>query len=70
LFGYDLAGNLTSVQDPRGNVTTINYDARNRRMNATAPAPFNNQTTSWQYVEDGTARLRRKGLEEEPKAGT
>jgi RHS repeat-associated protein len=58
LFGYDLAGNLTSVQDPRGNITTIGYDARNRRMSATAPTPFNDQTTSWQYDEAGNVRFQ------------
>jgi RHS repeat-associated protein len=48
-FGYDEAGNLTSVQDPRGNVTTFEYDERNRRIKATAPAPFNAQITKWEY---------------------
>ena len=48
-YGYDEVGNLTSVQDPRGNVTTFGYDERNRRINSTAPAPFNDQITQWGY---------------------
>src|SRR5882724_3836177 len=48
-FGYDEVGNLTSAQDPRGNITTFIYDSRNRRTSATAPAPFNNQITLWEY---------------------
>jgi RHS repeat-associated protein len=49
LFQYDEVGNLTSVQDPRGNVTTFEYDERNRRTKATAPAPFSSQITRWEY---------------------
>lgn len=48
-FGYDEVGNLTSVQDPRGNLTTFGYDERNRRTSSTAPAPFNDQITKWEY---------------------
>ena len=48
-FGYDEVGNLTSVKDPRGHITTFGYDNRNRRTSATAPAPFNNQVTQWGY---------------------
>ncbi|PZR73710.1 MAG: hypothetical protein DLM73_10150 [Chthoniobacterales bacterium] len=57
-FGYDEVGNLTSVQDPRGNITTFAYDERNRRKSATNPAPFNDQTTTWQY--DATNNLARE----------
>lgn len=49
LFGYDEVGNLTSAQDPRWNVTTYEYDNRNRRKSMTNPAPFNNQVTRWEY---------------------
>jgi RHS repeat-associated protein len=49
LFQYDEVGNLTSVQDPRGNATTFAYDNRNRRTSATNPAPFNTQITRWEY---------------------
>jgi RHS repeat-associated protein len=34
-FGYDYAGNLTSVRDPRQNTTTFAYDERNRRASVT-----------------------------------
>jgi RHS repeat-associated protein len=57
-FGYDAVGNLTSVQDPRGKVTTFAYDERNRRMSATAPAPFDDQITKWEY--DAGNRLSKE----------
>jgi RHS repeat-associated protein len=49
LFQYDAVGNLTSVQDPRGNVTTFAYDNRNRRISSTAPYPFQSQIIQWEY---------------------
>jgi RHS repeat-associated protein len=49
LFRYDEVGNLASVRDPRGNLTTFAYDERNRRISATNPAPFDNQVTRWEY---------------------
>lgn len=45
-YSYDAAGNLTGMQDPRGNVTTFGYDDRNRRTSVTNAL---NQTTAWQY---------------------
>jgi RHS repeat-associated protein len=48
-FGYDEVGNLTSVKDPRGNETTFEYDERNRRTKAIAPAPFSDQINKWEY---------------------
>jgi YD repeat-containing protein len=48
-YGYDEVGNLAWMEDPRGNVTTFGYDERNRRISATAPAPFTNQITQWAY---------------------
>jgi RHS repeat-associated protein len=53
VYGYDPVGNLTSVEDPRENVTTFAYDSRNRRISATAPAPFHNQVTQWAYDKAG-----------------
>ncbi|MFG3053820.1 fibronectin type III domain-containing protein [Kitasatospora sp. NPDC048239] len=36
-YGYDPAGNQTSVTDPLGHATTVGYDALNRRITATDP---------------------------------
>jgi RHS repeat-associated protein len=57
-FGYDNAGNLTSVKDPRGNITNIGYDQRNRRTSVTNPAPFNNEVTRWLY--DAASNVMRE----------
>ncbi|MEY2584537.1 MAG: hypothetical protein QOD80_563 [Verrucomicrobiota bacterium] len=52
-FGYDETGNLASVQDPRGNLTTFLYDARNRRTSMTDPISTdrngNGHTLDWEY---------------------
>ena len=45
-FAYDVAGNLASTTDPRGNVTTFGYDDRNRKTSVTNAL---NQTTSTVY---------------------
>ena len=55
LYGYDEVGNVTFVQDPRGNITSFEYDARNRRI-ATRNALF--QTTTWNY--DTTSNVTRE----------
>lgn len=39
-FEYDANGNLTKITDPRGQVTTRQYDALNRIIGQTRPAPF------------------------------
>ncbi|AXW18982.1 hypothetical protein CJO85_07415 [Ralstonia solanacearum] len=36
-YGYDLVGNLTSVTDPLGNITTTYYDALGRTLMVIAP---------------------------------
>jgi RHS repeat-associated protein len=46
LFAYDAAGNLASVTDPLGRVTTSTFDVRNRRLSTTDPL---GHTTSWTY---------------------
>ncbi|MBS1992675.1 MAG: RHS repeat-associated core domain-containing protein [Cyanobacteria bacterium SZAS LIN-3] len=47
-LGYDAAGNLTSLQDPRGYTTTSTWDALRRITKINAAAPF-----SAQYVQYG-----------------
>ena len=41
-FSYDSAGNLTSVQDPRGKTTRYGYDALNQRIEEIDPDPHTN----------------------------
>ncbi|MER5645593.1 polymorphic toxin-type HINT domain-containing protein [Streptosporangium sp. NPDC002524] len=38
-YGYDVAGQLTSVTDPRGHVTSAEYDALGRQVRVTDPGP-------------------------------
>lgn len=39
-FGYNNVNSKTSVIDPRGNLTKMDYDALQRLVQTTAPAPF------------------------------
>jgi RHS repeat-associated protein len=55
-YDYDPAGNLTWVQDPRGNVITFGFDPRDRRDIMTVAGL--NQTTSWQH--DAADNLTRE----------
>jgi YD repeat-containing protein len=45
-YGYDLAGNLTSLTDPLGHQASFAYDAAHRRVEA---ADFEDGTTSYAY---------------------
>lgn len=47
---YDLAGNLESVTDPLGRVTSFAYDNRNRKTHQYAPL---SRTTRWEYDAAG-----------------
>ncbi|WP_329085406.1 LamG-like jellyroll fold domain-containing protein [Streptosporangium sp. NBC_01469] len=38
-YEYDVAGQLTSVTDPRGHVTSVEYDALGRQVRVTDPGP-------------------------------
>lgn len=49
-YGYDIAGNMISVTDPRGKTSTFTYDARHQRKTATDPL---GQTTQWTYDDRG-----------------
>ncbi|MEV1247131.1 RHS repeat-associated core domain-containing protein [Nonomuraea sp. NPDC049750] len=48
--GYDLAGQLTSTTDPRGYVTTFEYDKLGRQVRITDPAP-DGQTPGRSIIE-------------------
>jgi RHS repeat-associated protein len=39
-LGYDSVGNCNSVQDPRGNTATAQFDNQRRLTQTTAPSPF------------------------------
>jgi RHS repeat-associated protein len=51
-YAYDLNGNLRTVTDPRVNVTTTDYDSRNRKIQVTTAAPFSLKT-QWKYDAGG-----------------
>jgi len=51
-FGYDAAGNVTSVGDPKGQTTTYGYDPLSRLTDVTQPL---GQTVSYGY--DAAGRL-------------
>jgi RHS repeat-associated protein len=52
-YGYDAAGNLTSIQDPRGSTTTFGYDERNRKIWMDDPIGSDRNssghTMNWEY---------------------
>jgi RHS repeat-associated protein len=64
-FGYDPNGNLTSVQDPRGYITTTIYDTRNRKTQVTDPGPLS-YFTKWFYdnASNVTSIQRKDGTTE------
>lgn len=43
-FGYDAVGNLTSVEDPRGNITSFVFDDKRRLVSREEAAPFSHLT--------------------------
>ena len=45
-YGYDGAGNLTSVTYPLGNQTTLSYNGDNRQTGVTDPL---GHRTTWAY---------------------
>ena len=52
-YGYDRRGELTSITDPLGNVTTDSYDLLSRHTEATDP---DSGRSSFTYNADGTIR--------------
>ncbi len=51
-YTYDLLGNLTSVTDPMGHVTTMVYDAASRKRHMSDP-----DMGEWYYEYDNTGNL-------------
>lgn len=52
-FGYNTAGDITSITDPRGNATTVEYDDARRVKQITPPSPFNANVTKYTYDNNG-----------------
>lgn len=52
LYGYNAAGDITSMTDPRGNATTFTFDAERRRLSKTDPSPLS-YVTQWVYDDNG-----------------
>ncbi|MFG1824478.1 DNRLRE domain-containing protein [Microbispora bryophytorum] len=55
-YGYDAAGRLTTITDPRGNVTTNTYDALDRLVRVTQPPAAGGATpghTDYTYTLNG-----------------
>jgi YD repeat-containing protein len=63
-FQYDEVGNLTWARDPRWNVTTFGYDARNRKTSMSDPIPSdrnsNGHTVDWVYDGVGNKRYETR----------
>ena len=68
VYGYDAAGNLTSLTDAKGNVTRFEYDALNRLVKQTQPPRTSEGEAQGKYEiyawnHDGTLdyKIDRKG---------
>lgn len=60
VFTYDVRGNLITVTDPNGNTTTHRYDALDRLVEVTAPAP-QRSITRFAYTGNGKpSRVERQ----------
>jgi RHS repeat-associated protein len=63
---YDPAGNPTSLTDARGSTTHFEFDAQNRLVRTTSPAPFLDQVV---VHYDATGRLLTLDVENKDQAG-
>jgi RHS repeat-associated protein len=59
-FEYDLDLNVRKVTDPRGNVTTMEYDARHNLRKRTAAAPFS-YVEEWAYTTQNDVDTYKDG---------
>lgn len=57
-YGYDAAGNVTSITDPNNNQTVITLDPGNRLTQVTAPAPFNYVTKYGYDLNDNLTSIQ------------
>jgi RHS repeat-associated protein len=66
-YGYDNAGNVTNVQDRRGNSTSLAFDDQRRLISKTDPMPFG-YLTNFAYDENGnlTSVQRQTGVAGHP----
>lgn len=55
VFGFDAAGNVATVQDPRSNITSYNFDRQRRLTRVTPPTSIGAAT---RYCYDGDGLLR------------
>jgi len=53
IYGYDAAGQITSVTDPMGNVTAIGYDVRGRKTSTSDP-----DMGAWSYGYNSVSELK------------
>lgn len=63
-YGYDGQYNLTSVKDPRGNITTMTYDPPGNMLSRTPPAALGYPAETWTYIpgtSDVNVYTDRKG---------
>lgn len=58
-FDYDDVGNCTSMTDPRGNTTTLEFDAQRQQITRTECSPFDFITT-FEYDDNGNLVLMRR----------
>ncbi len=58
-FSYDSVGNVKTVKDPLGQVSSFSYDSHNNLLNTTAPAPLNYTTVNTWDANDNLVKVER-----------
>ncbi|UCD52921.1 MAG: hypothetical protein JSW27_09825 [Phycisphaerales bacterium] len=60
-FAYDSVGNVTSLEDSLGNITTSEYYPSRRLKKTVSPLPFN-YATAYEYYDDGKLKHVKRYL--------